>query len=170
MAGKLQSATRACRLSWKHKTTTVKMKSWKSINLTPSHADLFSRKAHRIHRFYFRNYAKNSIFNSLWPSDATWHHRSGSTSVHWLMQWLVAWWNQAFTWTSVNFSIVMFCDIHLRAISQRVPKLLSCMSLKITLLKLLPPHLPGANELNINMTRKKLRILSQLVWSWHHIS
>ena len=43
----------------------------------------------------------------------------------------------------------MFCGIHLRAISQREPKMLFCiMSLKIILLKILP-HLPGTNELSI---------------------
>ena len=42
----------------------------------------------------------------------------------------------------------LFCGIYLRAIMQRVPKLLYCvMSLKIRLLKLLP-NLPGTNELN----------------------
>ena len=61
---------------------------------------------------------------------------------------LFAWWQQAITGIngishqrdSVAFSI------HLRAISQQIPKLLfSTMSLKIILLKILP-HFPGANE------------------------
>ena len=42
----------------------------------------------------------------------------------------------------------MYCSIHLRAISQWMPKLLFCMmTLKIIILELLP-HLTGANKLN----------------------
>ena len=29
----------------------------------------------------------------------------------------MAWWHETFTWTYVDFSLVMFCSIHLRAIS-----------------------------------------------------
>ena len=39
---------------------------------------------------------------------------------HWFRQWLVAWEQQAITWTDVDFSKVRCCDIHLRAISQTV--------------------------------------------------
>ena len=53
------------------------------------------------------------------------------------------------TWANLDFSLtwlVRFCDIHLRAISQWLPKLLFCiMSLKSILLKLVS-HLPGSNE------------------------
>ena len=34
---------------------------------------------------------------------------------------LDAWWHQAITWTDVDFSLVWFCGIHLRTISQWVP-------------------------------------------------
>ena len=43
---------------------------------------------------------------------------------HWLRQWLVAWRHQAITWTNVDFSLVRLPGIHLRTISQWVPKLL----------------------------------------------
>ena len=66
---------------------------------------------------------------------------------HWFRQWLVAWRHQAITWTNVDFSLVRFLVIHLRAVSQWVPKLLFCiMSLCITLWKLLP-HLLRTDEL-----------------------
>ena len=46
--------------------------------------------------------------------------------------WLVAWSHQALTWTNVQISLVRFCGIHPRAISQWVLMLLFCiMSLKI---------------------------------------
>ena len=55
-------------------------------------------------------------------------------SQYWLRKWLVAWRHQAIAWTNVEFP---FCGIHLRAISQQVPKILYCiMSLKIRLLEL----------------------------------
>ena len=97
---------------------------------------------------------------------------------HWFRQWLVAcsapihylnqWWpsspthiccargrwvkapNQ--TWTNVNFSLVSFCGIHLRAISWQMPQLLFCIiSLKDKLLTSLPMRGPGANVLTIYM-------------------
>ena len=47
--------------------------------------------------------------------------------------------HQAITWTNVDFSLIRFCDIDLRAILQRVSKLIFCiMSLNIVHLKLLP--------------------------------
>ena len=68
---------------------------------------------------------------------------------HWLRDWLVAWRHQTITWANIDFSQVRFCGILMRAISQRVPKLLFCvMGLKFMLSKLLL-HLPGANELSI---------------------
>ena len=58
------------------------------------------------------------------------------------------WQHLPITWTNVDFSLVRFCGIHLRAISLWVLKLLFCiMSLKSILLRLLP-HLPGASEIN----------------------
>ena len=53
------------------------------------------------------------------------------------------------TWTSVYFSLLRLCGIHLRAVLQQVTKLLFClMSLKIMPLKLLT-YRPGNNELKI---------------------
>ena len=79
-------------------------------------------------------------------------------SIYLSIQWHISWttfaqemacWHQAITQTNVEYSIVRFCGCHPRAISQQVSKLLFCiMSLKIKLLRLLP-HLPGANELNM---------------------
>ena len=58
------------------------------------------------------------------------------------------WEHQGITWTNVKFPLVMFRDIHLRAILQQVPKLqYLIMNLKIMILKLLP-HLQGENELS----------------------
>ena len=52
---------------------------------------------------------------------------------HWLRWWLVPWCHQAITWTNVNFLKAMFHNIHLREISQQMPRLLFCiMSLEIT--------------------------------------
>ena len=76
-------------------------------------------------------------------------------SQHWFMWWLVAWRHQAITWIIVDFSSLMLCDRHLKAISQRVHTLLFCiMSLKIIFLKLLPYH-PWANELTANTLRPR---------------
>ena len=41
---------------------------------------------------------------------------------HWLRQWLVVWRHQAITSSNFDISLVRFCGIHPRAISQRVPK------------------------------------------------
>ena len=66
---------------------------------------------------------------------------------HCLRQWLVARWHQVITRANADFSFMTSCGIHLRAISQQVPKLLFWIaSLKIIFFKLLP-HLPGANDL-----------------------
>ena len=76
---------------------------------------------------------------------------------------LVVWQHQTIIWTNDGFSWVRFCDIHLRAISQQVPKVLFCiMSLKILLLKLLP-HLPGVNELTHKTTSYMSRYNEALV-------
>ena len=84
---------------------------------------------------------EHNTINSLWSSDAIWHHRSTSTLV-----WVVAWWHQTITWTNIDFSSVKFCGIHLRLISQEVLKnLIQTMSSEITILKLLI-YLPGANH------------------------
>ena len=86
------------------------------------------------------------VLNSSQPNDII---CATKICQHWFRLWFVAWWHQAITWTIVNFSLMRFCGICPRAISQQVPKLLFCtMTLKIILLKLLP-HLPVANELSL---------------------
>ena len=70
------------------------------------------------------------MINSLWPSDAIWWHRSGSTLVQ-VMAWCRT--AQAITWTNVDLSSVRSICIHLRAISQEIPQLsITKISLKIT--------------------------------------
>ena len=60
----------------------------------------------------------SDIFNSLWPNDAIWQHRSRSTLVQ-VMAWcLHAWRHQAITWTNVDWSSAKSNDIHIRAISR----------------------------------------------------
>ena len=44
----------------------------------------------------------------------------------WLRSWIVAWHNQAITWTNVDLSSNRFCGSHLRPISQRVSKIWIC--------------------------------------------
>ena len=64
-------------------------------------------------------------FNSLWPSDA----RHMATSIR--STWLGDLRHQVISWTDVDFSSVIFSDIHRRATSQPMPKPLFCiMSLK----------------------------------------
>ena len=71
---------------------------------------------------------------------------------HWFRWWLGAIRHQAITWTNVDFPLVRFHGIHLRALSNFtasgwVPMLLFCiMILKIVHLRLLT-HRPGASEL-----------------------
>ena len=38
----------------------------------------------------------------------------------WLRQWLGAWQQKAIAWANFDVSLVIFCDIYLRAIWQRV--------------------------------------------------
>ena len=66
---------------------------------------------------------------------------------HWLRYWLVAWWQQAITWTNVDLSSIRSSVIHLRAILQKIsqPTMIK-ISLKITYLKF-RSNLPGVNEL-----------------------
>ena len=74
--------------------------------------------------------------NLLWPSDAIWRHRSRST----LAQVMAC---SAITSTNAEFPLVRFCDIHLRAISKRMLKLFSLVSLKIILLKIISTNPRG---------------------------
>ena len=61
----------------------------------------------------------NCMFNSLWPSDAIWRHRSGSTLAQVMAGCLTApshYLNQC--WLIINLS----SDIHVWAISQEMPQ------------------------------------------------
>ena len=60
------------------------------------------------------DFNENYVINSLWPSDATWDHRSGST----LAQVMACCLTAPRHTTNVDFSSVRFCVIHLRTISQ----------------------------------------------------
>ena len=67
----------------------------------------------------------------------------------WFRSWLVAWWHQAITWTTVDLSSVRSCCIQLRALSWEdlmIPIIKT--SLKIVFVKLYP-ELPGTNGLKI---------------------
>ena len=80
--------------------------------------------------------------NSLWPNDAVWRQRPGSTLAQ---VTVVAWRHQAITWTNFDLPSVRSIGIHLNTILQEPPIIkISC---KITFLKFLW-NLPGANELN----------------------
>ena len=90
------------------------------------------------------------ILNSLCPNDTQWH-RCGSTLTQVMACCLIV------PSPNVDFSLVRFCGIHLRAISQGVSKLLFCIiSLKSTLLNLLS-HLPGAEWINTLRQRQNGR-------------
>ena len=87
---------------------------------------------------------------------------------HWLRYWLAAWQHQAITCTNINFSLVWFCCIDLRAISQWVPKLPFCiMHLKNMLLKLLP-HLPEA-RLKVLLQWNSTSVYTSWTYSTYHL-
>ena len=67
---------------------------------------------------------------------------------HWLRWWLVVWRYQDITRTIVDFSMLRFGGIHLKAVSWVLKFLFCIMSWKIILSKLLA-CVPGVNELRI---------------------
>ena len=83
--------------------------------------------------------------NSLWPGDAIWQHRSGSTLDQVMACCLKAtshYLNQC--WLIING----FWGIHIGTVTHEILMMSICkMSLKITFLKLLL-HLPGTTELS----------------------
>ena len=81
------------------------------------------------------------VINSLWPSDTIWQCRSGSTWTQIMVCCLTV-----ITWSKVVIPSKVFCDIHLRAISQVLIKLIHNKFSKLTFFKLLPP-LPEGNEI-----------------------
>ena len=110
---------------------------------------------------YFKSIPGTS-FNSLWPRDAMWPHRSVSILAQ-VMAWCLK--HQAITWTNIDVSTKVFCGIHLREISQMLINFFCKMCLEITLLKLIP-QLPGANEFIL----KGCRMSGDLIchFEWHH--
>ena len=62
-------------------------------------------------------------------------------SQYWLLQWLIAWWHQAITWTNGDISSVRYFGIHLRAISRWVGKVQFCkLTLDIIFFKITAPR------------------------------
>ena len=83
-------------------------------------------------------------FCSLLPGDDMGDKDLGQ---HWCRKLLVARQHQAIILTNIDFSLMKFYSIQLRAISVLLIKVLFCiMSLEIIVLKL-PPHPPVASEL-----------------------
>ena len=82
----------------------------------PSHNDAhepFTQRAKHLtdlvilHFFYIK--PSITYCCPLWPSEAIWWYRTGST----LSQVMACcWWHQAITWTNVDLSSKMFCCIH----------------------------------------------------------
>ena len=97
-------------------------------------------------------------FNSLWPGDTIWQHKSGSTldqvmawcltaPTHYLNQcWLII---KGVLWHSPE-----------RNFTGNAQDINSWNEFEFTISKLFP-HFPGANELN-----DKLQCLLQLFWCW----
>ena len=93
-------------------------------------------------------------FNSLWPSDIIWQHRSGST-----LGQVMAWWLMA------PSHYLNQCWIFISEVLWHSPEsnfTMYIMGLKIILLKQLP-HLPGANELNM-IYKETLARLKRFFW------
>ena len=91
-------------------------------------------------------------------------YRDKDLDQHWLREWLGAWRHQDITWTTGDFSLVRIYDIHITAISQRVPTILFCiMSSKIILMKVLP-YLPAVNEQERRLKRSNY---SRRPWDWY---
>ena len=63
-------------------------------------------------------FSVTSIINSVWPSDAIWWHRSGSTLAHLMACCLRA---QTITQTVVEFLSIRSNDIQMRATSPNIP-------------------------------------------------
>ena len=86
---------------------------------------------------------------------------------HWLRKWLVVWRHQAITWTNVDWSSVESSDIHIRAISQEMPRpSITKIHLKITHLKF-NSNFPGASDLTYLFHRSVQRIQGH-IRSWSH--
>ena len=84
--------------------------------------------------------------NSLWPGDAIWRHRSGSTLAQVMACCLMA---PGHYWTNVDLSSVRYRGIHLGVVSLQWPNIsVIKVSLNIIYLKL-QPYCPWINELII---------------------
>ena len=86
-----------------------------------------------------------TLFYSLWPRDAIWWHRSGSTLAQVMACCLMA----PSHYLSQCWFIIIDVLWH-SSVSQVPKKLIYNKCLEIALLQL-QPHLPGANELNISV-------------------
>ena len=79
--------------------------------------------------YYYSKLCGSQWVNSLWPSDAIWQHRSGSTLAQVMACCLMA----PSHYLNQFWSLVTYCGIHLRAVSQEILKIpIMDMSLKIT--------------------------------------
>ena len=94
--------------------------------------------------------------NWLWPSNAVWRHRSGSTLAHVMACWLTTpshylnMLNQSCQCWLIRISSVRSLDIHLRALSWgdlKIPDSKTRLNIDIVYLPS-HPDLPGVNELN----------------------
>ena len=88
-----------------------------------------------------------------------WQQRSRST----LAQVMVcfAWRHQTITWTNVDWSSVESSDIHIRAISLKMPQPITKICLKITCLKF-HSSFPGFNKLRHLQSSKLLPLLYRI--------
>ena len=113
------------------------------------------------HSELFKINAAQMWINPMWPSKAIWGHSSDSTLPHVMDCCLTAqshYKDQC--WLCIND--VQFSSMHLRAISQRVPWLLFCMSLQMLFFELLP-HLQWSKELK-NTHKNDLALDCGLAW------
>ena len=69
--------------------------------------------------------------NSVWPSDAIWQHKPGSTLAEVMAYCMTA--PKPLSDPKLTFDFVRFCGIYMGAMTQRVPNILVCiMSFKVT--------------------------------------
>ena len=99
-------------------------------------------------RHWCSDFETTSAFNSLWPNDAIWGHRSGSTLAQVMACCLMAPSHYLNQFTNVDLSSLRSNEICLRAISQEISyPSITYVSSNITYLRF-QSNLPGANELN----------------------
>ena len=121
---------------------SIHVGSFELTNATPvAHGGYPAKWTWEPPGFRCENYVMHFLFNSLWPDDTIWWHKSGS-ALDLVMSWCFTAPNHA------DISLVRSCCMRLRTLSRRLLKQIhSVMSLKVTFLKLLL-QLPGNNALN----------------------